>query len=98
MSLHLLTILTGQGDVSELLVSSQYCKGRASVLAEVVPLQTQLFISARHFFGLQINFDYLNIEYSIPHNLYPIPHTNNPCQSFTKILTYNEKFLAVYLS
>ena len=48
VSLHLLTILTGQGHISELLVLSQISKGRADILSEVVPLQTQLFIKIRH--------------------------------------------------
>ena len=50
MCLHLLTILTGQGHICKVPVLSQISKGRAYILFEVVPLQTQPFIKARHFF------------------------------------------------
>ena len=43
VSLHLLTILTGQGHISEVLVLPQLTKGRSNVFFEVIPLETKLF-------------------------------------------------------
>ena len=42
MSLHLLSIFTGQGDISKVLIMSQVFKWGCNVLFEVVPLQTEL--------------------------------------------------------
>ena len=41
--LHLLTILTGKGDISEVLVLPQLSKGWADILLEVIPLQIKFF-------------------------------------------------------
>ena len=40
---HLLTILTGQSHISEVIVLSQASKGSFDVLLEVVPLEAELF-------------------------------------------------------
>ena len=42
VSVHLLTILTHQGDIREVLVFSQIPKGNFDIFLEVVPLETQL--------------------------------------------------------
>ena len=41
--LHLLTILTGQGHISEMFVLSQISKGGFNIFLEIVPLEAQLF-------------------------------------------------------
>ena len=43
MSLHLLTILTNQSYISELVVISKFPKSRIDILLEVIPLQTKFF-------------------------------------------------------
>ena len=39
---HHLTILTGQGDISEIFVPSEISKGSTDVLLKLIPLKTQL--------------------------------------------------------
>ena len=48
MGLDLLTILTGQGQICEVLVVSQLFESRADIVTEVVPLKTQLLIRPLH--------------------------------------------------
>ena len=49
-----LTILTGQGHISELLVASQIPKSGADVVTEIVPLQTDLFLGPLHFCEISV--------------------------------------------
>ena len=44
MSVHLLTILTGQGHISEDSVIFEVSESRADIDLEIIPLQTQLFL------------------------------------------------------
>ena len=46
VSLHLLTILTGKGDIGKVVVFSQVPKGIYDILFEVIPLEAKFF---RHF-------------------------------------------------
>ena len=48
MDLHLLTILTNQGDISEVFVPPQLPEGTGDIVPEVVPLQTELFVRPFH--------------------------------------------------
>ena len=48
VGLHLLTILTGQGHISELIIKPQISKGGADIRLKIVPLNTQLFAKALH--------------------------------------------------
>ena len=50
VDLHLLTILTGQGHISKLIVLSQVSNSQSDIAFEIVPLQTMLFISFSHLF------------------------------------------------
>ena len=61
--LHLLTIFTDQGDISEALVRSQVSKGGADVILEVIPLKTQLFWCC-HFFIADTKLMLYLINYS----------------------------------
>lgn len=44
VGLNLPTIVTGQGQICEVCVISQFFERRADIFTEVVPLQTQFFI------------------------------------------------------
>ena len=46
VSFHLLTILTGKGDISKVVVFSQVSKRSSNIFPEVVPLEAKFF---RHF-------------------------------------------------
>ena len=55
---HLLTILTGQGHISKVIVLSQVSKGNFDVVLEVVPLEAKFF---RHFVATQLIEHKLNM-------------------------------------
>ena len=67
VGLDLLTILTGQGQICEVLVISQLSESRADIVTEVVPLQTQLFIRSLHLqrFLLQLVLQYVSVHTGI---------------------------------
>ena len=52
---HLLTILTGQSNISEVIVLSQVSKSTFDVILEVIPLKAKLF---RHFDAAQLDADW----------------------------------------
>ena len=48
MSFHLLAISAGQGDISQLSVTSKFTKESADIFLEFVPLETELFRGNHH--------------------------------------------------
>ena len=60
MCLYLVAIFTGQGHISEVKICSQSSKGRADILTEVIPLQTQFLFGQLHLvkiYGFREQFE-----------------------------------------